>query len=535
MKTQLLNITRALTLICLTLFVQRSVAQNGLDPDFGQDGTVLTSFGTSEVGIRAIIQLSDNKLLAVGEAYSSNAESALLARYLVDGTLDASFGTEGSVTFMVNGSETYLDNAIVDASGKIYVVGEVQTGSNGYSGAVIRLTSNGDLDTSFGNNGAVLTTFGTALDAVVTDIAVQPDGQIVVSGVVDDNSDPVYDELADFALARYNTDGTLDTSFGNAGYVITTFNANHYDALLSILLLPDGKIVASGFSFTEDPNTFEDSSDVVAARYNADGSLDTSFGNDGKVIINVGDFDYIEGMALQSDGKILLCGDTTIISQEIDDSLIVRLNADGSLDTSFSNDGVVITPFLNSAENFSSAHTVIANADGSILAVGGAFDNEGNEYYNTIAKYNANGTLDTSFRDDGKFEFQNNEAETYDAIVTNAGKLLLAGSKFVYDGTDGTSYFYISQFLLSNTLGIDDFTLNPVSIYPNPVATSLNISFETATNTRVELYDTLGKVVATLHINTKNNSMDLTNLSAGIYYLQVFQNGQTFTEKIIKN
>src|SRR5690606_15833233 len=128
------------------------------------------------------------------------------------------------------------------------------------------------------------------------------------------------------------TDGTLDTSFGNSGYVITEFNANHYDYIASVLLQADGKIVAGGLSFTEDPNTLEDTADVVAARYNSDGSLDASFGSNGKVIINIGEFDYIEDMAIQNDGKLLLSGDTYIESQGIDDSMVMRLNTDGSLD-----------------------------------------------------------------------------------------------------------------------------------------------------------------------------------------------------------
>jgi len=538
MKTKLFRIAQVVLVTCLMTFIQVSYSQNGLDPDFGQGGTVVTNIADLEASISGVVQLSDGKIVAAGDGYNvdADAESAVVARYLVDGSLDTAFGTNGITTLRINSLDTYIEAVKIDASGRIYVVGEVETASNEFNAAVARLTANGALDTTFGNAGFIVTNFGTTLEGEGLSLAIQADGKIVLAGIVVDNTNPVFDELADFALARYNTGGSLDTTFGNAGYVITAFNANHFDALLSVLLQPDGKIVASGFSFTEDPDTFEESSDIVAARYNANGSLDTSFGGDGKVIIDIGDFDYIEGMALQSNGKILLCGDTFIESQDLDDSLVVRLNTDGSLDTSFSDDGFVITPFLNSADNFTSAHTVIANPDGSLLAVGGAFDNTTNDSYTTIAKYTASGNLDTSFRADGKFEYQDNDVESYEAIVTNTGKLLTAGSKFVDDGSNTTVNFYLAQFSLSNTLGTEDLNTNRITVYPNPVSSVLNLNFVTAeNNTQIILYDTLGKVVARSTTDSKNETLDLGNLSNGIYYLQVSQNDKTYTEKIVKN
>jgi uncharacterized delta-60 repeat protein len=132
-------------------------------------------------------------------------------------------------------------------------------------------------------------------------MSIQADGKIVVAG----QSRIVPSQGSDFALVRYNADGMLDNSFGSGGKVLTDFTGNFDDIAYNVLIQPDGKIVAAGYNFTTPVANF------ALARYNADGSLDNNFGTGGKVVTSVGNFSAFNqrlGAALQADGKIVVAG-----------------------------------------------------------------------------------------------------------------------------------------------------------------------------------------------------------------------------------
>ena len=209
--------------------------------------------------------------------------------------------------------------------------------------AVAVTAAPGDLDTTFDGDGKVTTNF-TAGDDVARGVAIQSDGKIVTAGSAGNTPD--------FALARYNTDGSLDITFDGDGKVTTDIFFG--DSAHGVAIQSDGKIVAVG-----------DSVDFALARYNADGSLDTTFDGDGKVTTSFTAGEArARGVAIQADGKIVAVGEVGV-NPNLDFAL-ARYNADGSLDTTFGVNGLVTTEF-NGTDR---ARGVAIQSDGKIVAVG---------------------------------------------------------------------------------------------------------------------------------------------------------------------
>ena len=251
--------------------------------------------------------------------------------------------------------------------------------------AVPVVAADGDLDTSFGTGGKVVTSI-LSQDDFAHSVAIQSDGKIVVAGETKNGTADA------FALARYNADGTLDTSFGNADGKVITNSANNSEHAYSLAIQSDGKILLAGAS-----GNAGDYDDFALARYNTDGSLDTSFGTGGKVVTSfMSQDDIVRSVAIQSDGKIVVAGETK--NGTFDEFALARYNADGTLDTSFGNaGGKVIT---NSNNNGDHAYSVAIQSDGKIL-LAGASDNTGNDDF-ALYRYDADGSLDSSFGTGGK-------------------------------------------------------------------------------------------------------------------------------------
>ena len=262
------------------------------DPEFNLTGTGLTEFAGSDgvaFGV-AVYPAPDYRIVEVGRAGNDFG----LARHRAsDGTLDPDFGGGKRTTDL--GGIDHAHAVALDAFGRIVVAG--LTGPPGDADfAVARYRGiDGSLDKpGFGPDGYRETDLGSAGDSANA-VAIQPDGKIVLAGVTTATS-------SDFALARYNDDGSLDTTFSGDGKLTTDFAANH-DIGTGVAVQPDGRIVVAGFSFSSTTNN-----DFAVARYNPDGSLDTSFSGDGKQMTDLGSNDIATSIALQPDGNIVLAG-----------------------------------------------------------------------------------------------------------------------------------------------------------------------------------------------------------------------------------
>jgi uncharacterized delta-60 repeat protein len=300
--------------------------QNGtLDSTFGPccAGYVVTQVGSSaDSRATGVAILPDGKIVIAGHYRIGNQRNFVLVRYDSNGAKDLSFGVQGIVTTPLGTqSDARAETLAIQSDGKIIAAGSCQNATKDM--VLVRYDANGTVDTTFGDNGVVITP--NAGDDLIKKVKIQADGKIVAVGQI--ASPPT--NYGDFILTRYESNGSLDNSFGTGGKVITDINGrdNAYDFVIQT----DGKYVVAG----------EVNSNFALARYNPNGSLDSLFGTSGVVTTQMHTGGEATGVALQADGKIIVAG-PALTSADVDFA-VVRYQADGSLDTSFGTNGKVFT------------------------------------------------------------------------------------------------------------------------------------------------------------------------------------------------
>ncbi|MFN8422677.1 MAG: thrombospondin type 3 repeat-containing protein [Anaerolineae bacterium] len=269
--------------------VSRLNADGSVDTGFGSGGTTTTNFAGD--GVLGLVIQPDGKIVAVGTASGDYG----LARYNGDGSLDAGFGSGGTVTTNIDGNDVPY-GLVLQADGKL-IAGGYSGPAHGANFSAARYMPDGTLDAAFGTAGKLETDFG-ATDAGFA-LALQADGKLVIGGA----SGHPGTGIGDFAMARYLGDGTLDAGFGTGGKVTTDLGLD--DAGWALLVQADGKLVLAGGH--ESVST----RDIAVARYLANGSLDAGFDGDGWLTTNIGAKDYANAAALQPDGKIIAAGNST--------------------------------------------------------------------------------------------------------------------------------------------------------------------------------------------------------------------------------
>lgn len=279
-------------------------------------------------------------------------------------------------------AKTFIISLVQQADGKLVAAGGSNiTGDLDF--ALARYHPDGSLDTSFGSAGRVLTGFGGGEERVEALIK-QPDGKLVAAGLTRIGGS---DSPRDFALARYNPDGSLDTGFGFGGRLLTFFGADSDDGALALVQQPDGRLVAAGFS----------NAAFALVRYNSDGSFDTSFGVGGGVVTPFvtpfGRTVAVRALVRQPDGKLVAAGDSSATGAP--DFTLARYNPDGSLDTSFGVGGRVVTNFSGNSEDV--ADELVQQPDGKLVAAGRSNAGAAGRFDVALARYLANGSLDASF------------------------------------------------------------------------------------------------------------------------------------------
>jgi uncharacterized delta-60 repeat protein len=375
-------------LACLLALLFTSIyshAQIGaLVPSFGTGGAAITPIGTgSDMGRNLVVQ-TDGKIVVVGNSSNGTDLDFAVVRYNTNGTLDNTFGTGGKVTTNITPGDDDAFGVALQADGKIVVVGTVGI-TNSQDFGVVRYNTNGTLDLSFDGDGIVTTDITGALsDDHGSYVVIQPDAKIVVGGYRNSGSN------GDFALVRYNTNGSPDPAFGGGDGIVTTdLNGGSEDFISGLLLQPDGKFVATGSS-----GAGGQVYDFAAVRYNTDGTLDNTFGGGtGIVTISIGGDDHCYASALQADGKILLAGWADLSGQ--DDFAAIRLNTNGTTDNTFNGTGIVTTNIGPGLTDDQAIGTAI-QSDGKILLAG----NSANGDFNLV-RYLTNGALDLTFSGDG--------------------------------------------------------------------------------------------------------------------------------------
>jgi uncharacterized delta-60 repeat protein len=378
-------------------------AAGDLDTTFDGDGKVLTDFSgnSSDVGYDVAAQ-SDGKIVVVGHTGSETSVSFAVARYELNGALDASFDGDGKVStdFTPTSAELAFATAI-QPDGKILAAGDVSADASNRNFALVRYKGDGTLDTTFDGDGKVVTDFESGIESAGA-IALQPDGRIVLAGYTSPGPDP-----PDIALVRYNPDGSLDNSFDGDGKLITPISAGSEDLGKDVAVQPDGRIVVGGRSRTGVNRN------AVLVRYLPDGSPDGSFDGDGKVVVAT-PTNTIYALALQQDGKIVTAGDPGLS--------VTRFNPDGSVDTSFDGDGIATSPFSQGG-----AIDVAVQPDGKIVAAGGVY------YFGladfAVARFWSSGVLDGDFGLEGgsTADFRGDDDYANGLALLPNGNIVVAG------------------------------------------------------------------------------------------------------------
>jgi uncharacterized delta-60 repeat protein len=337
------------------------------------------------------------------------------------GALDPNFGAGGIVTYNApNGG--YFGDIAVQSDGKI-VLGAASGPNRNFT--LVRFNSNGTLDTNFGSGGTVTTPiFNNDFGSELSELAIQPDGKIIAVGYSSryqfTTTKPPIIYYFEYAILRYNSNGTLDNTFSGDGITTTLLNNITANRGSQVALQPDGRIVVAATNQSDSPL-------LIVFRYKADGTLDTSFDGDGAVTTTFSDLKLRPSdVKIQADGKIMVSSTSGGGFQERSIFALTRFNSDGSLDTSFDGDGLVVTTI----DGNDLAQSLLVQPNGKITAAGAAtpgYQVPGNF---GLARYNPNGALDATFDGDGKVS-ANFGAPTSgeEAVLQRDGKIVVVGTR----------------------------------------------------------------------------------------------------------
>lgn len=509
-------------LIFYSLFFFNSFAQiKYLDSLFSDDGISLTNLGNFE-GAWSVFSTNENKIIVSGwsKLSTESPEDILLMRFNNDGSIDRTFKS-GNIISVEEFTWESSYASIEQKDGKILIAGRFYNGLN-WDFMLARFYADGRLDSSFAQNGFAIIDISS--DDRAFSIDLQNDDKIIIAGFVNINN-------WDFAVLRFNSNGLLDNTFGNNGIVINDFDGD-IDVAFSIKTQSDSKIIACGWTFSNASWNF------AMIRYNSDGSLDQNFGNKGIVITDVDNvYNTSHSIAIQEDGKYVVTGYRYFRERLDTDILLVRYNSDGSIDQSFGVNGFV-TKDINRNEDF--AWDVIIQSDERILVTG--YTKSDSSKNVVTLRFNNNGQIDSTFGDSGViitsiFGF---DEEGRHLALQNDGKILVTGYSF--NGVD-QDLFILRINPDGNILPVPqvDSTLTNLSQnYPNPFTTKTLIPFSLHETSYVTLkvYNALGEEVSSLidEVKIAGNYkvlFDRSNLSSGIYLYQLITKNYSQAKKML--
>lgn len=388
-----------------------------LDPTFGSAGAAFADFGNGS-GDRALAVAiaGDGKILVAGAAGFDGG----IARFAADGTPDPAFGSGGVVTVPVFLFASF-DAVAAQSDGKVVAAGTVSDGGSG-DFLLVRLNTDGSFDATFGSGGVVQTDLAGGSHEGARAMALQADGKIVLAGFSGLNP-------FRFVVVRYDTDGSLDPTFGTGGVTITAFPDGSTIGN-AVAIQPDGKILVAGELYIDDNHRR-----FALARYGADGQLDPGFGAGGLVTTEVVrkppsgvSWAVAQTLALQPDGKILAAGWAARFGLRLHFA-VTRYAPDGTLDRRFGRRGIRTTSFLRSTEaQVSIVYALSVLADGRIVAAGDGY------YEPALAGYRSTGRRDPRFGHRGIIT-PDVPVRVLAAAVQADGRIVLAGDAIDEDHT----------------------------------------------------------------------------------------------------
>jgi uncharacterized delta-60 repeat protein len=394
----------------------------------GHPGVVISALGDGrDARAHAVVTQPDGKVLVGGSAKDGDQLLFALARYSGSGELDTTFGTGGVVlTRIGDGRAAGINTLLIQSDGEIVAVGTASDDGQ-QKFALDRYTSSGILDTSFGTAGVVLTPIGGAnstADSLANAAVLQPDGKIVAVGTTSLTVQvgPSESVQSVFALARYTTSGALDTGFGTNGLTASTIGNGNYAVANAALLQTDGGLLVAGSAFQGT------GTDFAVARYTPAGVLDTGFGTSGVTLTPIGSVGGVAtayGLAAAAGGAIVADGYAQDHGKY--KFAAARYTSAGALDTSFGTGGSVLTAV--GADGSAAANALLAEPGGVLLGVGTALD--GGKHKIALTRWTATGDADITFGTGGTLLIDIGEgAAANAAAIQSDGKILTAGFAF---------------------------------------------------------------------------------------------------------
>ena len=507
---------------------------------YSADGSLDTTFGNKGLAIPtgpyegyAVAVQPDNKIIVAGVDYGYESKYIVAVRFNADGSVDSGFGENGRI---INLYGTIAFHISLQEDGKI-----VFSGTNGHAFVTLRYLENGTIDESFGSNGLVMTDYNSV--AYAQSNIIQPDGKIVVAG----------DDGVRILLARYNQDGSLDQGFGLGGLIIlkTASSINNANCMT---LQPDGKIIIAGAA-----SNFV-TGNVQLIRFLSNGSLDSSFGNNGIVVKKLQYSSAASSVGLQSDGKILICG-STLVDATYEHFLLERFIENGRVDSSFGINGIQITEIDQS----DGAIGITIQANNKILVVGQA----------------SSGLTGPSLYEIALARYNNDDLSKKQLIITKIKKWLQHHNGFTWDGNNsissyavqrsydgvhwsivhsqpstvsssqpainyyndpsplnGTNYYRLQTTGVNNVVGYSNIIAVPnsdIKISPNPAKNILQIQgLPSNQKAKITVVDFAGNEKLQTVSNNILYNLNTASLKAGNYLLKIEMNDEVVTKKFMK-
>jgi len=418
------------------IFVTRYKTNGQLDSTFNHQGWITTNFGYNIETAFAVVIYSNGKIGVGCNIYNGNNTDFALARYNANGSQDRSFGDKGLQRVDFNNGEETATLFAIHKEGSIVMAGS----TNYYNLAIAHLNYNGKLDASFNGSGKLSVSYNTNNQGSThfNSTAIQNDGKIVVAGNTWNGNN------TDFLVARYNVNGTPDSTFSYKGWTTSDLSV-FAEGVNSIAIQRDGKIVAGGQSSDQSGVRF------ALARYNTNGTLDSTFSTNGIQKNKPNWFGQINSIVLQPDGKILAAGN--VWNGRNNDVAVARFNIDGTLDSAFGTDGKIQTDLENSEEV---GKSIAIQGDGKIVVAGSYFNFSNTDFI--VIRYDASGMLDASFHNNGILTINAGGNDDASAVALQAdGKIVIAGSTYLTQGDNLNTNMAVARL---NTDGTPDNSFN---------------------------------------------------------------------------
>lgn len=496
----------AATILCIAISFNLSAQQAGdLDITFDGDGKVQFNNAGYNPAAGLVIQ-SDQKIVRGGTGPNTTLGTCVkLVRYLPDGSLDESFGVggvaEGNLTL---GASTWAQNNTLEQQpdGKlIFTSSRVANSSLGLF--VSRFNSDGSVDTDFGDNGTAMYQVFNSGDDYCHSMMLQPDGKIIVVG----QGQPFSGVSYQMAAIRLMPNGDLDESFGDEG-VFTYDHGSGDDRIMDVALQSDGKIILTGNA------TQQGYGSMIVMRLTEDGTLDETFATEGifeySSTSNVG-YEYANAVCIGANDEIHITGQTYEVANGRSDLPVMKLTPDGEFDTSFGDEGSLV---LHLGDDWDFGEDILLDEEGRILVCCTHYTHD--YFEGLILRFLPDGTLDGSFGDEGSASVGGDYIRAENIRLQADGKIVMGAWDRILE--TNSSYYQTIRVLADGTSNVETNTTNQSVLYPNPASDNLMIQTNSNSPISAELFNAQGMLLEKFQ---NQRQVPISHLPGGVYFLTI--------------